>query len=58
MLTNTKTNNRTKIQNQPATEPEVATEPAKTTKLKAKHKISSLKLQEEFLNEIKSKDKI
>ena len=39
--------------------PAVATEPTKLTKVKAKtkRKISTLKLREEFLNEIKNEEK-
>ena len=44
----------------PATEPEIATEPTKArkaTEAKTESKISSLKLCEEFLNEIKNEEK-
>ena len=41
----------------PAIEPYVAAEPTKVTKAKAKRKISSLKLRELFVNEIKNEGK-
>ena len=49
------------IGKEPAIEPEVATEPttaAKATKVKTKRRISSLKLRENFFNEIKNEEKM
>ena len=42
----------------PEPTPEVATEPKRATKAKTKRKILSLKMLEEFLNEIKNEEKI
>ena len=48
------------VAKEPATEPEVATESIKATKAmktKTQHKISSLKMRENFFNEIKNEEK-
>ena len=46
-----------KFQQNSKLELEVAENPTKATKTKTKYKTSSLKLREEFLNEIKSEEK-
>ena len=45
------------VAKEPATEPEVAKESTKSKKANTKRKISSLKLGENFLNEVKNEEK-